>query len=135
VFLSLAKLSFIVGTILPFFFSVPIFQVIDPRAHILRPVFMIVNAMPIGSIVQELSFVKIPIEMIEGPPSVRLPIQPLTFVFSTVFPFLTAESVLNQLLGRTTTFCERCKNFAHLTRIANAIWHCNVFNFNQLRII
>jgi hypothetical protein len=51
VFLPLTKLSLIVSTVFPFLFSVAIFQVIDPGAHIFRPVFVIINALTIGSVV------------------------------------------------------------------------------------
>jgi ABC-type multidrug transport system permease subunit len=133
--LPLAKLSLIVGTVLPLLLSVAIFQVIDPGAHILRPVFVIVNALPVGSVVEELSLVEVTIQVIEGSSTVGLAIKPLAFIFSPVFPLLTAESVFNELLGSTITFGKRSEEFAHLTRIASAIWHCNVFNLNQLRVI
>jgi hypothetical protein len=128
VLLPLAKLSLIVSTVLPLLLSVAIFQVIDPGAHILRTVFMVVNALPVGSVVEELSLVEVTIQVIEGPSPVGLAIKPLTFVFGAVFPLLTAESMFNELLGSTITFGKRCEEFAHLTRIASAVWHCNVFN-------
>ena len=94
-FFAFLKLTIIIGAIFPLLFSVSIFQVIDPQPDILRPILVIVHALPVGSVIHELPFIHISIQVIESSLAIGFPLTPFTFVFGAILPLLTPEAVFN----------------------------------------
>lgn len=88
-------LSFILGTIGPFFDAATMLLIFDPFADISSAVCVFVGSVAMCLIIAPRAFVNVAVGMDENTMPISLIILPLTIIFATILPYLLAVAVFH----------------------------------------
>ena len=103
-FLSILILSFVFGTIWPFFDSCSMLFVFEPLTHISRSIGMFIGSMSMCFIIQPLALIYVSISMDQSSLTVSLVSLPLSIIFRSVLPDLLAIAVFKAIEKFTSVY-------------------------------
>mmetsp|Transcript_88052 Transcript_88052/g.174737 ORF Transcript_88052/g.174737 Transcript_88052/m.174737 type:complete len:220 (-) Transcript_88052:7-666(-) len=94
-FVALTILSFVLRTVRPLLYAIAMLLIFNPTSFIRRTIGMVVNASAMCLVILPLTLVRVPICMKNLSFALSFPVDPSTFISSSIMPYLNAMAILH----------------------------------------